>query len=200
MVIHYDMIMKHPQICQIEYTDISKVKQQYIAKISPVFGNKSIDNTKDLLSYIYTWRKSIPEYTRSVCQDDPLTSKLLVYIDSINKPDYLIFNRIAEVFGLEEINDNYSIDNIKIIAKKLSGLTKKIQNIYPNLIKKINLKLVNALRVLQKKCLGEVPFNYAKRVNLARVFQQTLQRFKDDIDKLPIFKKNFSVSWKNKNI
>ena len=186
---HYDMLLKQPKICRIQYTEISKIKRNYMSKIGQTLGGQKTNQIKDLLEIVYSWRQTIPEFTKT-CNDIGKTGKkLLIHIDSAQEPEKLIFNGIPEALGYQAIIDKTKRAYIEDIANTLKEVTDNIYQTYPNLIVKLNMSLVEAIQFLQRRCLGERSFKYSKGVNVAKIFQSTFGRLQDNIKNYPFSKK-----------
>jgi hypothetical protein len=186
---HYDMIMKQPKTCTIQYTEVSKVKREFITKLGAVFGNNKANEVQDLLTVIYTWRKSIPESTKASQYLTSDQKKILIYIDSAKEPDKLVFEKLPEAIGHDAIRDNSSSKEIKAIVDQYAMQAEKIKSIYPAIIKELHTQLIEGLNFIQEKCLGEKPIEYSKGMNLAELWQTTLDRFQDNIKHYPYSKK-----------
>ena len=188
---HYDMLMKQPKLCHIQYIEISKKKKFYISQLGKAFGKKDIRKIQRLLEVIYSWRKTIPDSTKFSADMNSESKKFLVYIDSAQDPSELIFCKIPQIFGLENINENTPKNDIEEVTIALKKTKKHISTIYPKLLQVLHIQLIEAFHFLQKRCLGETPFSYSKNINLAEVFQSTLKRFKKSVINYP-FSKNTS--------
>ncbi|MCY4523313.1 MAG: hypothetical protein OXB84_01105 [Halobacteriovoraceae bacterium] len=185
---HYDMLLKQPKHCHIQFTKISSTRREYISKIGKAFGSEAIGEIQDLLKVIYQWRKAIPESTKKSENLGKYAKKLLVYIDSAQDPNELIFNKFSEVFGVSEINDDTNMRDIDSMVVKLEKTIKQIFNAYHVLLLELRMKMVQALQTLREKCLGERPFTYSKDVNLAKIFQKTLMRLESGVRDYPFSK------------
>lgn len=185
---HYDMIMKQPKSCTVQYTEISKIKREYVAKLGKVFGNNEVSEVQDLLTAIYSWRRSIPESSKVSEQLSSDEKKVLIYIDSAKEPDKLIFEKLPEALGFESITDKTSDSVIRKIVDRYAEEVTIIKAVYPALIKDLHSQMVEALQFIQEKCLGENPIEYSKGMNLAELWQSTLDRFQDNIKHYPYSK------------
>ena len=182
---HYDMLLKQPKICQIQYTQISKKMGLYISYIAKAFDKKNIGDVGGLLAAVYLWRKGIPDSTKNSEELDTFSKKFLIHIDSAQDPADLVFGRIPDSFGLKAIGDKTSKKNIEEVAAAVKNAVGCISKIYPELIEELHSLLVDSIRLLQKGCLGEKPFVYSKGMNLAKVFQSTLGRLQQNITNYP---------------
>ncbi|MCY4643422.1 MAG: hypothetical protein OXB88_02290, partial [Bacteriovoracales bacterium] len=181
---HYDMIMKQPKICRIQYSEISRKKRTYIKELAQSLTQVEIKKAvgmQELLEYIYTWRKTIPEFTKLSSKLNKSSRKLLMYIDSSENPEKLIFNQIPESLNYDAITGETTLKEINNISSDFKKSLDSIYKVYPNLIEDLNIRLIEALHFLQIRCLGEKPFKYSKGCNLAKIFQETLARFNDNL-------------------
>ena len=186
---HYDMLLKQPKICKIQYTAISAVKRSFISKIANVFGADNINEVQSLLTVFYNWRRTIPESTKLSDTLSKTQKKFLIHIDSAQEPAKLIFELIPSTYGLSEVTEDTSKASVEKAIKSLKQDVDSIYVTYPGLVKELNYQLVESLQFLQEKCLSEKPFEYSKGMNLAKIYQATLNRFSDNIKNYPFSSK-----------
>lgn len=185
---HYDMLLKQPKHCKIQFTEISKAKRDFIKIVGNSFLNSKVEDIQDLLSTIYSWRKTIPESTKLSQSLSKEQKKLLICIDSAQEPGKLVFQLIPESLGFSKITKSTKNNDLKKIESSLKNELNSIHNVYPTLISDLNLQLVESIQFIQEKCLGEKPFEYSKGMNLAKIFQATLSRLNDSIKNYPYSK------------
>ena len=186
---HYDMLLKQPKICQIQYIEISKAKRDYILKMGQVLGKKKVNEIQSLLEIIYSWRKNIPEFTKACYDTGTKEKRLFVHIDSAWEPAKLVFEEIPKSLGHEVITDNTTISHVEKIIRSLKKAIDNIAQTYPDLIIDLNMQLIEAIQILQRRCLGETPFQYTKGANIAKIFKSTIGRLEANVRNYPFSQK-----------
>ena len=187
--VHYDLLAKHPKLCVIQYTELSAVKKMFLAELSSIFKAKGEYSVNSIVQGIYSWRSKVPIYVKTSPKISTKGKKLLVFVDSAKEPDRLIFNKIPEAFGFETIVSDSSKQSVTKLLTEIKAESQTLLSIYPNLVRRLNVEMIETLSFLQQKCLGEKPQIYKSGDNLAKMYHETWSRFGDDIKNHP-FSKN----------
>lgn len=186
--VHYDLLGKHPKLCKVQYTEISKTKVTYLTELAKVYGVKGEATVGVILTGIANWRNKIPEYTKNSKYISKEGKKFLIFLDSVKEPDRFVFEKIPEAFGLTPISDKTTDKAIKELASKVKKTSDDTMKVYPGLINRMNAQLVENLQFIQKNCLSEEPVKYQKGMNLSELYQGTWKRFDKEVKNHPFNK------------
>jgi hypothetical protein len=186
---HYEMMFKHPKDCKIKYTQINKARADYLNRVNELFGGENKNATVAMtLESVFKWRKSIPPYTKENPELKAEFKKVLIALDSANEPEKLLFEKLPEAFGFNHIDEETKSSEVTKLLEKLEDCKTELPKTYVQLIQSLHSSLIETLNFIQEVCLGEKPIQYAKGMNLALVFQETLKRFPSDIGQYPFNK------------
>ncbi|EQC47511.1 hypothetical protein [Bacteriovorax sp. Seq25_V] len=183
---HYDLMLKHPKNCFVKYTEISKAKSDYLAQLAKVFEDKTDSPTvSSVIEAIFKWKKSVPDYTKNSGKLSVEEKKLLIFIESAKEPDRLVFENLPDIFNIEPISKNTSIEDIELISSQLIKIKKKVFGVYPELIADLHKLLIESLQFLQINCLNIKPISYKKGMSLAKEYQDNLALLPEEIRSYP---------------
>lgn len=186
---HYEMMFKYPKDCIIKYVSLTKAHSEYLNKLGQVLNVSSKSPTvTQVLEGVYVWRKTIPEYTKENPELKSEFRKFLIAIDSATEPEKLIFKMIPEAFGCSGVSSSSTSVDIKKIVDEVLIAKNDIPKFYMRLVESLHTSLIEFLIFLQSTCLGEKGVVYSKGMNLASLYQQTLDRFPLEVKKYPFNK------------
>lgn len=186
---HYEMMFKHPKVCRVKYTQISKARASYLNQLSNLFGAENKNATVAIaLESVFKWRSSIPPYTKEVTTLKGDYKKVLIALDSAIEPEKLLFERIPDAFGFEAVDEKTKDSVIVKLLEKIKDCKTELPKVYIEQIQSIHGSLIETLNFIQETCLGEEPLKYVKGMNLAELFQKTLNRFPKEIENYPFNK------------
>lgn len=196
---HYELLLKHPKLGKLHYAEISKVKNTYLKSLERVFGCEGEVTVSSIVTSILSWKKDVPDYSKSAPKTSMEGKKLLIAIDSAKEPDRLIFTKIPEALGFKEITDKTKSSELKEIEEKLKETKEHTVKVYQGLVKDLHASLVEALQFLQVSCLGVKATNVPKGANLAKIYQENWKNFSERVQNHAFNKKtaNFINRFKN---
>lgn len=178
---HYDLMIKHPKVSKIQYTEISKAKALYLKTVADVFAVTEEATVTNIVGKIFQWRKDVPEYTKHSTYTSLETKKFLINVDAAKEPDRLVFDKIPEALGVAVITDDSKESEIKAIGTKLTEIKNEAISVYQDLVKRMHSQLVDNLYFFQEGCLGEKKITVGKGANLAKLYQETWAKFSDEV-------------------
>ncbi|MCK5884853.1 MAG: hypothetical protein KAG61_14280, partial [Bacteriovoracaceae bacterium] len=186
---HYDLMLKHPKLSIIQYTDISEKKIGFLKSLESIFKvNESDITVYSVVESIFKWRKSIPDSTKASHSISVEGRKLLIAIDSSKEPDRLVFNLIPAALGIGDDIEDLSDEKILDLAKNLFKEIGLINNIYPMLVRSIKTSLYQNLNFWRVRCLGVSEVKEDKSGNVAKHYHETLTLFEETLLNYPFSK------------
>ena len=174
---HYDLLMKYPKKTAIHYTPINNKQQKLLNGLAKTFKAKDM-SIRSVIEALLKWRNSIPESTKLSSKLSQKGRKILIQIDSSKEPDKLLFNRIPDCFGKQNIHSKTSNNEIEDILFKLNDTKQEIDEVYKNLLLKIKNDLITFIKFIDKQCLNNTLKSITKN-KLIKSFQDTLSQVKD---------------------
>ena len=171
---HYDLLMRYPKKTIVHYTPISNRQQDFLNELSQIFKSKDT-SIHSVIEALIKWRSSVPESTKLSSNLSQVERKILIQIDSSKEPNKLLFNRIPDCFGDEEIDTKTNSKEVLTILNKFEEAKNNIENCYKNLLLKVQEDLIKFLQFVDKQCLGNKSSNISKD-NFIREFQVVLSK------------------------
>ena len=174
---HYDLLMKYPKKTFIHYTPVDTKQQKFLNSLAKIFKAKDM-SIRAVIEALLKWRTSIPESTKLSSKLSQEGRKLLIQIDSSKEPDKLLFNRIPNCFGKQNISLKTNNNEMENILIKLNNTKEEIDEVYKKLLINIKNDLINFIKFTDKQYLNNTLKTIPKN-KLIKSFQDTLSKVKD---------------------